>query len=65
MRFSRTRASLLPALTTSDEGYRFELRDVRFAPDDSSPDNIVVRVDFNGNLQIRLEELRYASSKAP
>jgi inner membrane protein len=48
-----------------EDGYRFELRDLRFAPDDTSPDNIIVRVDFNSSLQIRVEELRYASSKAP
>jgi inner membrane protein len=48
-----------------EDGYRFELRDLRFAPNDASPENIVVRVDFTGNLQVRLEELRYASSKAP
>jgi inner membrane protein len=48
-----------------EDGYRFELRDLRFAPEDTSPDNIIVRVDFNSSLQIRVEELRYASSKAP
>jgi inner membrane protein len=48
-----------------EEGYRFELRDLRFAPNDASPENIIARVDFNSSLQIRLEELRYASSKAP
>jgi len=48
-----------------EDGYRFELRDLRFSPDDTSLENIIVRVDFNSSLQIRLEELRYASSKTP
>jgi inner membrane protein len=48
-----------------EEGYRFELRDLRFAPNDASPENIVARVDFNRNLQIENEELRFASSKNP
>jgi inner membrane protein len=48
-----------------EEGYRFELRDLRFAPNDASPENVIARVDFNSSLQIQLEELRYASSKAP
>ncbi|MGB8523617.1 MAG: metal-dependent hydrolase, partial [Candidatus Acidiferrales bacterium] len=41
-----------------EEGYRFELRDLRFAPNDASPENIVARADFNSSLQIQLEELR-------
>jgi inner membrane protein len=48
-----------------EDGYRFELRDLRFAANDASAENILVRVDFNGNLQIQREELRYASSNAP
>jgi membrane-bound metal-dependent hydrolase YbcI (DUF457 family) len=52
-------------LTRIEDGYRFELRDLRFAPTDRSPENIVARVDFNHNLQIQNEELRFASSKNP
>ncbi len=48
-----------------EEGYRFELRDLRFPRSDSSPANIIVRVDFNSRLQVQREELRYASSSAP
>jgi inner membrane protein len=48
-----------------EEGYRFELRDLRFALNDASPENIIARVDFNSSLQIQLAELRYASSNAP
>jgi inner membrane protein len=48
-----------------EEGYRFELRDLRFAPNDASPENIIARVDFSSSLQIQREELRYAFSNAP
>lgn len=48
-----------------EEGYRFELRDLRFPRSDGSPENIIVRVDFGSKLQIQSEELRYASSNAP
>jgi inner membrane protein len=48
-----------------EDGYRFELRDLRFAPNDASPESIIARVDFNSSLQIQLEELHYAFSKAP
>jgi inner membrane protein len=48
-----------------EDGLRFELRDLRFVPNDTSPENIVARVDFNRNLQIQNEELRFASSKSP
>ena len=45
-----------------ENGYRFELRDMRFPLDDSSPENILARADFNSSLQPLREELRYASS---
>jgi membrane-bound metal-dependent hydrolase YbcI (DUF457 family) len=53
------------SVTHVEDGYQFQLRDLRFPSGDTSPDNIIVRVDFSSNLQIRLEELRYARSKAP
>jgi membrane-bound metal-dependent hydrolase YbcI (DUF457 family) len=48
-----------------EDGYIFELRDLRFPPSDMSPENMVARVDFNRNLQIQDEGLRFASSKNP
>lgn len=45
-----------------ENGYRFELRDMRFPLDDSSPENILARADFNNSLQLLRQELRYASS---
>jgi inner membrane protein len=47
-----------------ENGYRFELRDIRFPLGDSSPENILAHVDFNSSLQIQREELSYASSNA-
>ncbi len=47
------------------DGYRFELHDLRFVSNDASPENIFVRVDFNNDLRIKSEELRYPSSKNP
>jgi membrane-bound metal-dependent hydrolase YbcI (DUF457 family) len=46
-----------------ENGSRFELRDLQFAPNDTSPANIFVRVDFDNNLRIKREEFRYASSR--
>lgn len=48
-----------------ENGYRFELRDLRFASNDSSPANIVVCVDFDSGLHIRQEEFRFAASGNP
>ena len=45
-----------------ENGYRFELRDMRFPLGDSNPESILVRVDFNSSLQLLREEVRYASS---
>jgi membrane-bound metal-dependent hydrolase YbcI (DUF457 family) len=52
----------LASVTRSEEGDRFELRDMRFAETDSSPANIVLRVDLRGDLRIVSEEFRFASS---
>jgi inner membrane protein len=52
-------------VTRSEDGYRFVLHDLRFGPNDTSPENIVARVDLNRNLLIQNQELRYASSKVP
>jgi hypothetical protein len=48
-----------------EAGYRFEVRDLRFAPDDMEPANVFVRVDFDSGVQIRREEFRFASSPNP
>jgi len=48
-----------------DNGSRFELRDLQFASDDTSPANIIVRVDFDVSLRVKREELLFASSRSP
>ncbi|HXJ16677.1 MAG TPA: metal-dependent hydrolase [Candidatus Polarisedimenticolia bacterium] len=45
-----------------EAGYRFEVRDLRFASDDMEPANVFVRVDLDSGLQIKNEEFRFASS---
>lgn len=48
-----------------EDGYRFELHDLRFAADNRSPENIFVRVDFNSSLQAVREQYLFASSPNP
>jgi membrane-bound metal-dependent hydrolase YbcI (DUF457 family) len=45
-----------------EAGYRVEVRDLRFADDDSGPANIFVRVDFNSAMQITHQGFYFASS---
>jgi membrane-bound metal-dependent hydrolase YbcI (DUF457 family) len=45
-----------------EAGYRFEVHDLRFAPDDYQPANVFVRVDFDSSLQISNQEFHFASS---
>ena len=48
-----------------EAGYRFDLRDARFPPDDANPASIVIRVDLDGSLRIAHEEFKYAFSANP
>lgn len=52
----------LARVTRRENGYRFEVRDLRFPANDQSPANMAVRVDLNSSSQIIHEEIRYASS---
>jgi len=52
----------LAALERGDEGYRFTLRDMRFAAGDGGADNIFVRVELGADLRVMSEEFRYANS---
>jgi len=45
--------------------YRVEIHDLRFPPDDKEPANIFVRVDVSGEMQIRRQGFRFASSPYP
>jgi inner membrane protein len=50
----------LAALERGDEGYRFTLRDMRFAAGDGGADNILVDVELGADLRVISEEFRYA-----
>jgi membrane-bound metal-dependent hydrolase YbcI (DUF457 family) len=48
-----------------EDDFRVELHDLRFAPDDTSPENIVMRVQFNSFLKERYEKFIYATVFTP
>jgi membrane-bound metal-dependent hydrolase YbcI (DUF457 family) len=56
-----------PIATTDrrEDDYRVEIRDLRFAPDDTSPENIIMRVQFNSFLKERYEKYVYATVFTP
>jgi membrane-bound metal-dependent hydrolase YbcI (DUF457 family) len=53
------------SVTRLEDGYRFEIHDLRFASDDDDPANIFVRVDFDGGLRITSQQFLFASSPNP
>ncbi len=55
----------LASVERIEDGYRFEIHDLRFASNDMSPANMFVRVDFNASLDIRREGFQFASSPNP
>ncbi len=55
----------LASVSRVEDGYRFELRDLRFPAGDTSPENMIVRVDFDSSLRVVREEIRFASSANP
>lgn len=55
----------LASVVRRDDGYRIELRDLRFSAGDDSPANINLQVDFDSTLYIQKEEFRFASSGNP
>lgn len=48
-----------------EDGYRIEIHDLRFAPDDTGLDNIFVRVDLDSSLRITSQGFHFASSPNP
>jgi membrane-bound metal-dependent hydrolase YbcI (DUF457 family) len=56
-----------PFATTDmrEDDYRVEVRDLRFAPDDTSPENLIARVQFNSLLKERYEKYIYATVFTP
>jgi inner membrane protein len=55
----------LATVSAREDGYRFELRDLRFPADDPSPENILCRVDFDSGLRIKHQEFRHEPSAGP
>ena len=45
--------------------YRFEVHDLRFAPDDTAPSNVFVRVDLDSDFRVKHESFLFASSPNP
>ncbi|MDE3109574.1 MAG: metal-dependent hydrolase [Acidobacteriota bacterium] len=52
-------------VTPLEDGYRFEIHDMRFASDDLDPANLFVRVDFDSHLAMRSQQFLFASSPNP
>ncbi len=52
----------LASLERGDEGYRFTLRDMRFAAGDRGADNVIVRLELSGDLRVAKQEFRYANA---
>lgn len=50
------------SLEREDEGYKFTLRDMRFADGDGGTDNILVRVELGADLRVMSEEFLYSRS---
>jgi len=55
----------LASVSRIEDGYRFELRDLRFPASDTSAENMIVRVDFDSSLRAVRQEIRYAPSANP
>jgi membrane-bound metal-dependent hydrolase YbcI (DUF457 family) len=52
----------IASLDRFEDGYRLQVRDLRFDHDDMSPENIFARVDLNSSFEVTREEFRFASS---
>ena len=63
--FLKYAAFPLASLSRSEDGYRFELRDLRFPSGDGNPANVIVRIDLDSGFHVMREEYRYAYSSNP
>jgi hypothetical protein len=52
----------LASVSRREDGYRCELRDLRFPAGDADPANIIVQIDLDSALNVMRQEYRYASS---
>ncbi len=55
----------LASIGQLEDGYRFEVHDLQFAPGDLGPENTFVRIDLNSRLQIVRQNIFFAASPAP
>lgn len=61
-RFLRYARFPLATMQRDEKGFVFVLRDMRFAANDMSSDNILVRVELDSSLQVIQEEFRFSRS---
>lgn len=52
----------LATLTQREDGYRFEVHDLQFQPDDMSPENTFVRVDLDSKLRVVRQDIFFAAN---
>ena len=52
----------LAGVARREDGFWVEMSDLRFAPRDTSPENIFLRVDLDANFVVRSEAFRFAAS---
>ncbi|HWF36947.1 MAG TPA: metal-dependent hydrolase [Candidatus Acidoferrales bacterium] len=61
-RFLRYAEFPLASVFRREDGYRVELRDLRFPEGDQSPANLIVRIELDASFHIVRQQLRYASA---
>jgi len=64
-RFLRYAKFPLATVARREDGYRVEIRDLRFASGDEGADNIVVRVDLDSGARVTEQNLRFVSAANP
>jgi len=64
-RFLRYAKFPLDSVAKREDGFRVEIRDLRFAAGDTEPDNIVAHVDLDSGARVTEQGLRFASSANP
>jgi len=64
-RFLRYAKFPLAMVARREDGYRVEIRDLRFASGDRGADNIVVRVDLDSGERVAEQGLRFATDENP
>jgi len=52
----------LASLAQREDGYRFEVHDLQFEPDDMGPENTFVRVDLDSKLRVVRQDIFFAAN---